>query len=107
MAPIENIRGVSEMIVLAGDIGGTKTLLQLSRCGPGGLEVLHEKRYASAEYGDFLPLASQFVEESFQLTGVRPSRACFGVAGPVYGQAAKTTNLPGTRKHDAWENSRK
>jgi len=59
------------MIVLAGDIGGTKTLLQLSRSSPGGLEVLHEKRYASVEYGEFLALASQFVEESFQLTGVR------------------------------------
>lgn len=91
------------MIVLAGDIGGTKTLLQLSRCGSGGLEVLHEKRYASAEYGEFLALASQFVEEAFQLTGVRPSRACFGVAGPVNGRKAKTTNLPWTLDADALE----
>jgi glucokinase len=91
------------MILLAGDIGGTKTLLQLSRCSPGGLEVLHEKRYASAEYGEFLALASQFVEESFQLTGVRPSRACFGVAGPVNGREAKTTNLPWTLNADALE----
>jgi glucokinase len=91
------------MIVLAGDIGGTKTLLQLSRSGPGGLEVLHEKRYASAEYGEFLALASQFVEESFQLTQVRPSKACFGVAGPVDGRLAKTTNLPWTLDADALE----
>ena len=91
------------MIVLAGDIGGTKTLLQLSRSGPDGLEVLHEKRYASAEYGEFLALASQFVAESLQLTGMHPSRACFGVAGPVSGRLAKTTNLPWSLDADALE----
>jgi glucokinase len=91
------------MIVLAGDIGGTKTLLQLSRSGPGGLEVLHEKRYVSAEYGEFLVLAGQFVAESLQLTGMRPSRACFGVAGPVNGRLAKTTNLPWTLDADGLE----
>ena len=37
------------MIVLAGDIGGTKTLLQLSRPSHGNFEVLFEKRYASAD----------------------------------------------------------
>jgi glucokinase len=95
--------GVLEMIVLAGDIGGTKTLLQLSRSSSDGLEILHEQRYASAEFGEFLPLASQFVEESFQLTGERPSRACFGVAGPVNGRKAKTTNLPWTLDADALE----
>lgn len=95
------------MIVLAGDIGGTKTLLQLSRSNPGGLEVLHEQRYASAEYGEFLALASRFVEESFHITGVRPTRACFGVAGPVNGREAKTTNLPWTLDADALETSLK
>jgi len=91
------------MIVLAGDIGGTKTLLQLSRSGPGGLEVLHEKRYVSADYGEFLALASHFVAEALQLTGMRPSRACFGVAGPVSGRLAKTTNLPWSLDADALE----
>ena len=95
------------MIVLAGDIGGTKTLLQLSRCVPGGLEVLHEKRYASAEYGDFLVLATQFVEESFRLTGAHPAKACFGVAGPVNGREAKTTNLPWILDADVLEISLK
>jgi glucokinase len=82
------------MIILAGDIGGTKTLLQLSQPAADGLEVLHEKRYVSAEYGDFLTLARNFVEEALRLTGVQASRACFGIAGPVSGRLAKTTNLP-------------
>jgi glucokinase len=93
------------MIVLAGDIGGTKTLLQLSRSNPDGLEVLYEKRYVSAEYADFLVLARHFVGEALQRTGLRPAKACFGVAGPVNGREAKTTNLPWTLDADALETS--
>lgn len=103
MASIENIQGDVEMIVLAGDIGGTKTLMQLSRLSPGGLEVMYEKRYVSAEHGDFLSLASNFVEESFQRTGDRASKACFGIAGPVNGRKAKATNLPWSIDADALE----
>lgn len=86
--------GDMEMVVLAGDIGGTKTMLQLSRVNEAGMDVLYEKRYASADYGDFLTLVSNFVEESNRLTGASASKACFGVAGPVNGRKAKTTNLP-------------
>ncbi|MDP3088530.1 MAG: glucokinase [Methylotenera sp.] len=82
------------MIILAGDIGGTKTILQLSRVTEAGMDVLYEKRYASADYGDFLSLVSNFVEESDKLTGTRACKACFGVAGPVNGRKAKITNLP-------------
>jgi len=92
-----------EMIVLAGDIGGTKTMLQLSRVTEAGMDVLYEKRYASADYGDFLSLVSNFVEESDALTGARASKACFGVAGPVSGRKAKTTNLPWNLDTDALE----
>ncbi len=93
------------MIVLAGDIGGTKTLLQLARPTRDGLEVLYEKRYASAEYEDFLSLAGNFVEESRRRTGAQASRACFGIAGPVSGRKAKTTNLPWNIDADVLESS--
>jgi glucokinase len=93
------------MIVLAGDIGGTKTLLQLSRSTLDGLEVIYEKRYASAEHGDFLSLAGNFVEESLRHTGAQASRACFGIAGPVSGRKAKTTNLPWSIDADVLESS--
>jgi len=91
------------MIVLAGDIGGTKTMLQLSRVTEAGMEVLNEKRYASADYGDFLSLVSNFVEESYKLTGARACKACFGVAGPVNGRKAQTTNLPWSIDADVLE----
>lgn len=82
------------MNVLAGDIGGTKTLLQLSQPIHGGFEVIYEKRYASADYAEFLPLALDFVNDAFVETGVRAEAACFGIAGPVSGRTAVTTNLP-------------
>lgn len=82
------------MIVLAGDIGGTKTAMHLARVASGTREVLHEHRYASADYAEFEPLALQFAAESFKRTGMKPDCACFGVAGPVAGRHARTTNLP-------------
>lgn len=82
------------MAVLAGDIGGTKTLLQLSEPKSGGFDVLYEKRYASADYQEFLPLVQDFMAESYAKTGIKPVAACFGIAGPVSGRTAVTTNLP-------------
>lgn len=82
------------MTVLAGDIGGTKTLLQLAEQAPGGFKVLYEKRYASGAYTTFLELALDFVKEAFVQTQQRATSACFGVAGPVKARTAFTTNLP-------------
>ena len=82
------------MAILAGDIGGTKTLLQLSEPIGGGFEVLHEKRYPSADYLEFKPLILDFMEESMKRTGQQPYAACLGIACPVSGRTAMTTNLP-------------
>lgn len=93
------------MIVLAGDIGGTKTLMRLSHATPGGLETIYEKRYVSSEHGDFLSLVGDFAEESLRSTGIQASKACFGIAGPVSGRRAKTTNLPWNIDADVLESS--
>ena len=90
------------MTVLAGDIGGTKTLLQLSESGENGLKVCFEKRYVSADFPEFLPMAQDFVAEAAQ-HGAPASSACFGVAGPVNGRTAKITNLPWTLDADKME----
>lgn len=83
------------MNVLAGDIGGTKTLLQLSQPMHGNhFEIIYEKRYASADYAEFLPLVLDFVNDAFVETGLRADAGCFGIAGPVSGRTAVTTNLP-------------
>ena len=70
--------------VLAGDIGGTKTLLRLS-CDS---TLLREQRYDSAAFPGLEAILADF------LGATVPDSACFGVAGPVQGGMAKITNLP-------------
>ncbi|BBL71601.1 glucokinase [Methylogaea oryzae] len=74
--------------VLAGDVGGTKTLLALYRCENGALGLLREARYASGDYSGLPEIAASF------LGGERPHSACFGVAGPVADGRCRITNLP-------------
>lgn len=81
------------MYLLAGDIGGTKTLLQLSQAGNNGLEVCFEKRFVSADFSQFEAMLEVFLDEAIA-QGAAPEAACFGVAGPVNGRTARTTNLP-------------
>jgi glucokinase len=88
-------------ILLAGDIGGTKTILRLVRAEPttpGHLPILtslHEQTYASREFPDLVPMVRNFMG-TVQETDNRelnPERACFGIAGPVIGNTSKLTNL--------------
>jgi glucokinase len=81
--------------VLAGDIGGTKTLLQIAEFDNGAPRVLAEQRFDSRAYPGLAPMAYEFLASQGRL-GIE--RACFGVAGPVTGDAAhqqaSLTNLP-------------
>ena len=72
--------------VIAGDIGGTKTLL---RCVESAGEVALERRFDSGHYATFDDLLREFVT----LCPGRVDAACFAVAGPVLGQRAEVTNL--------------
>ena len=83
-------------MILAGDIGATKALLLLAAQRRGRIEPLLERRYAVASFPDFSALLSRFLEECRRRrgSGTRPSRACFGAAGPVSGDCLQMTNLP-------------
>ena len=48
--------------ILAGDIGGTKTLLRVAEKNSGGFTVLFEQRFAGADYANFSDLLREFVE---------------------------------------------
>lgn len=75
--------------ILAGDIGGTKTLLSI-RNANGGVP-LKEKQYTSAAYIGLAEMVVEFLSE----TGLRDiSAACFALAGPVSGRKVELTNLP-------------
>ncbi len=78
--------------LLAGDIGGTKTLLSLY--GADALELLAQERYISADWVDLAPMVRHFLGQPEVRAHPRPGAACFAVAGPVHGGQAQLTNLP-------------
>jgi glucokinase len=75
------------MTILAGDIGGTKSLLCI--CDES-LRPVFERRYPSGEHKDFTDIVKKFLAEA----GQTPQRACFGIAGPVQDDVCRATNLP-------------
>jgi glucokinase len=76
--------------ILAGDIGGTKTLLALYRLGPvGELELQRSERYISADWSGLEPMVRTFLGGE----AAPPAAACLAVAGPVAGGRAQLTNL--------------
>ena len=86
------------MEVLAGDVGGTKTLLAIAEVGEakGSAErppiVLGEsRRYDSRKHPGLASICRAFAAE---LGRSLPAHAAFGVAGPVSGGRSHTTNLP-------------
>ncbi|MFZ2169333.1 MAG: glucokinase [Methylococcaceae bacterium] len=77
-------------MILAGDIGGTKTVLSiLTRDTNGSLICVHEQTYSSQQFPEFDDILTVFLP-----TDVKFRSACFGIAGPVVNQRCQTTNLP-------------
>lgn len=79
--------------LLAGDIGGTKTLLALYRQEGDALVQQRCERFVSADWDDFATLVNHFLS-SGEPGEIRPAHACFAVAGPVRNGRVKLTNLP-------------
>jgi glucokinase len=77
-------------MLLAGDIGGTKTLLGLYEPGRGARQPVVETEFHSANY----PGLAGMVQEFLQQAGQTAEYACFDVAGPVIRGRAHLTNLP-------------
>ena len=77
-------------MILAGDIGGTKTNLAIYSSEAGPRAPLVEATFPSGEYPSLETLAREF------LAGVDlpVHRGAFGVAGPVVSGQATITNLP-------------
>lgn len=77
-------------MILAGDIGGTKTVLALysSDADVAGAAI-QETRFESARYGSLEAILFEFLRE----TKAKPRAASFGVAGPVKDRRAQITNL--------------
>lgn len=79
-------------MILAGDIGGTKTLLQLARWRDGKAEALTERRFDSGAFDGLASMLENFLAQASVAKKIRS--ACFAVAGPVRGRLVRLTNLP-------------
>jgi glucokinase len=79
-------------LLLAGDIGGTKTALAIYAPEDGPRSPIVEATFPSAGYESLEDLALEFLSG----THLPVDRASFGVAGPVAGGRSKATNLPWT-----------
>ena len=80
-------------MLLAGDIGGTKTLLGLFDALPLRPRALASQSFATLDYDDLGSMAAEFLDSEDVRRDTIES-ACFGVAGPVIGDAAELTNVP-------------
>jgi glucokinase len=76
-------------LILAGDVGGTKTQLGLFEHSAGKLLLVREHRYATIDFDSLEAVCADFL-------GVTPAvnAACLGVPGPIIDGRAHATNVP-------------
>ena len=80
-------------MLLAGDIGGTKTLLGIFAPSPERPRAIEVGEFVTLEYESLEPMVREFL----QAQNIEPRRidaVCFGVAGAVTAQIARLTNVP-------------
>ncbi|MEN9343669.1 MAG: glucokinase [Chlamydiota bacterium] len=82
-------------MILAADIGGTKTRLALFDLSGN---ILRQEKFASAAFSDFNSLIHSFLPKREGIVS-----ACLGIAGPVRDRMCKATNLPWEVSSDALE----
>lgn len=76
-------------LILAGDIGGTKTNLGLFDIVDGTIALRREQSYSSRNYSGLESIINEFTSGAGDVTA-----ACVGIAGPVIEGRSTTTNLP-------------
>jgi glucokinase len=80
-------------MILAGDIGGTKTLLGLFEPQRPRPRRIASREFVTLDYPSLTEIISAFAEVP-EVRGTRVRSAAFGVAGPVIAQSAELTNVP-------------
>jgi glucokinase len=80
-------------MLLAGDVGGTKTLLGVFAPAPERPRAVEIGEFVTLDYDGLEPMVREFLKAQ----NIEPRRidaACFGVAGAVTEQVARLTNVP-------------
>jgi len=83
------------LMLLAGDIGGTKTIIGLFTATSARPALVDTRTYRTLDHAGLGALSRRYLEES----GTKASdiaAASFGVAGPIRGSHARLTNVPWT-----------
>lgn len=96
-------------MLLAGDIGGTKTVLALFDVEEGATGItrhpIQERTFPSRQYQSLELIIEEFLRDGDpvgdRIGGHYITAASFGVAGPVVGNRAQVTNLPWVIESDA------
>ncbi len=78
-------------MILAGDIGGTKTVVAIFEPTSGGLHPVRDATFKSREHPTLENILSEFLKDD---RGLKLDAGCFGVAGTVIDGKCQTTNLP-------------
>lgn len=74
-------------MILADDVGGTKTILAFFNSDG---KVIAQETYSSQQHTNLNEIVHKFVSNF----PYYPTQACFGVAGPVRNGRCEATNLP-------------
>jgi glucokinase len=77
-------------MILAGDLGGTKSNLGLFDVQSGSLKQVAFKRYSSRDHAGLEEIAHDFLTKN----SAQVSAASFGIAGPVVNNRVQATNIP-------------
>jgi len=90
-------------VILAGDVGGTKILLEVGELRSGRWQPAFTRRYAADEVVSFLDVMKHFLAEweREKPDGASITAGAIGVAGPQEGNLIKMTNRPWSVDGDA------
>ena len=79
-------------LILAGDVGGTKTWLGLFALDGPRPSLVETRRYATLEFDALTPMVANFLDRTGATSQI--AAACLGVAGPVRANVSTLTNVP-------------
>ncbi len=80
-------------MLLAGDVGGTKTLIGLFARDATRPRLIESRTYPTNDYAALGAIVAQFLRDS-SAAASDIDAAAFGVAGPIDGTRARLTNVP-------------
>lgn len=84
----------TQMRLLAADIGGTNTRLQLACYDGHEYHTIVTASYDSHKYVGLEPIVHEFLRSLSRTSTGNIHAACLAIAGPIQNQTARVTNLP-------------